>query len=222
MTEGNNGNKLLLQMLADRLEAASTQDKAYGALKEPNFQKAVQIATNRLGQFTKINSSDPGALFSAGVLYEQNFLPETIEFSDLERLIEAARRDYYAYAILRWIDHCSGDFAPPCLKEWRNEHYLGLFKPPSRPKGVPKYANLHRNTLSVGEVQRLCAIGFKATRSKAGTTLSACDVIVEALEKNASILSYDAVETIWQNRDSLPESPALKAVREWIHRDFSY
>ena len=209
----------LFELALARLEASAAQESAYLDLKgsgegKARFNRAVEIASIRLKDATKIDSTGIGVDFLIGQLGFHKYLPVKgpIRGSELASLVEAARKDYEAYQVLEWvvlaIPQCAN--APP-IKEWQYQKHLGLFPPPKRRSGSQSHQNVHRDTLIVGEIKSLTGVGFRATRNRAkkdrGTedegAYSACDVVSCALARSGKTISYEAVEAVWNHRCNL-------------------
>ena len=217
----------MLEGFVQRYEAARRQENAYEQLRKEgglSFAAAVEVAAVRMRDALQPKLEGPVAVFSSGLLGYYDYLPENRDpqNADIDRLIQAAESDYYAFTVLKLIaqmfvvdDHL------PSLKIMKTKLTMELVTAPKRPSGPHRYAKLHRDTMVAKEISRLVGAGFLATRNKAaGSGTSACDVIVEALARHtghsgtAAALSYDAVEAIWARRESLKTPKILKEAFE--------
>jgi hypothetical protein len=215
MIDGPSSSSVALSM-ADRIGAKQRQSQGYADLAargELTFQSAVEIATTRMADVCRFDVNGVGTSALEGMIYVDQYLRVDYVRSDLPVLVRKAKSDYKAYRALQLVVQLTPDhLKEPCLKDWQRELYLGMFVPPKRPRGQQEFVNLHRNVLIVGEVEALTAVGFTATRSKVGSGKSACDVIVAALAATRAALSYDAVETIWRQRKSLPKLEYVRSL----------
>lgn len=211
----------LATKLLDPVEALLRQHRAYEELKPTgsvSFEDAVKVASHRMKEAIRPAPTGAGADLLAGLVLYYDYVPASRDLTniDFQRLVEQAKADFNAYLVLKLVDQIvvnQGNF--PALTDARRELYLGTFPVPRRPPGRPPYANLSRDTLIIGEIEKLVTLGFAPNRN-GGTAShdSACDVIVAALAANGyHMLTYKAVETIWTGRSRLKHPKvALQAI----------
>ena len=221
--------KFFLNMLADRLEQI-TKDK--NALKPQNegsgstlkYEDAVEKVTSRLkGAQKGFKRNEPGAQLLEGQFEAAKHVGsgQSWDHQTISTLIEEANKDYSSFMALKFILQVTPThFQPDNLRNWSHSLYLGIAVPPKKPTGKFQYANLYRDLLVVRQVKNLIETGFSPTRNKASVErCSACDVVAEALSASGQAISYDAVETIWNNRNKFPQVPLLEGYLKKILED---
>lgn len=185
------------------------------------FKRAVEIVGTKFrprAELLKltVKTSDPVAGFYCGVLYQDQYLPNGPVDADVLQLIERAKTDWYAYQVLRVLAHTTRRIEwMPALDEWDARDRFGAIRPPRAPRG--SLPNFYRDHLIVGAIEQLEDVGFLPTRNRESPPKSAADVVNVALSKIGLSKSYEAIETVWSDRNkvslafsTLPSDIALK------------
>lgn len=146
-----------------------------------------------------------GGDFALSVMCFGKFFPNNPPTeSELARVLEEAKTDYYAHLAVTLLVMLNRENPPRQLKTWEQELYLGLIAAPPKPRGPSLYQNAHRDMLIVGQIKQLQAVGWLPTRNEAvNTQNSGCDVVREALAIAGVHLSYGAIESVWKKRGSI-------------------
>jgi hypothetical protein len=210
-------NLEFLTSFPDRAETVRRQDRDYEQLESIGpmlFQDAVNVAARRMKDAIELMPSGPQADFLAGDFLYPEYMPMSLEPTniDFERLVAKSKLDFSAYLVLRLaaLMHVDdSDF--PALRRAKKELALQIFPAPKRPPGRSPYANVRRDTLIVSEIKRRLTVGFTAARNRETEARnSACDVIVAALVANGyHTLTYEGVEKIWTGRANLKRPQLL-------------
>jgi len=201
-------------------DAKASHDADYEALNKQYdgdvpFSEAVKLAEKRLMRIK--NPPKPGSSgtpFYEGFAAAQEYLSAHGAWNRAAfiAMIEDSRENYWSHLALAAAAAITHDkSAMPELMNWERDYLAKLIDIPTRPAGKSPYANLHRDQIIVSELERLQKVGFKPTRNKSegSSKNSGCDVIVKALANIGEARGYDAVASIWQNKNKAPNFTAI-------------
>jgi hypothetical protein len=182
-----------------------------------DYSTAVEFTAQRLRDVFKVGAKSDGAAFYEAQLYYREYLSEDPSDQEVACLTKKARTDFRAYRVLLLLHLIKNDFTKhlPSLIQWKIQLDEGIYTPPRKPPGPSKVNNVHRNTLIVSQINYLVRLKFDVTRNKATSGGSACDVIVDAFKSlGIHYLTYAAIESVWQQREEIPQPTLLKEAIE--------
>lgn len=211
MADATNAMREVLAKWAERRDAseAAFRDIRFG--EEGYFQRAVSAVTPMLQQALAVRPNKGQVGRSLLEVFPMHLRAETSEITNesVEKLVERAATDFYSHQELEYLA-LNPTFLHhlPALRNWKQQVYLGVIIPPSRPRGQHKTANFNRDRAICRAISELEKVGFTPFRNKLSTPNCASDVVVESLGLCGHAVSYDAIERVWKDRDRLKTSAA--------------
>ena len=159
-------------------------------------------------QLTKVlEPGDPGEeFFESTIAWDDYFSSATPSETEVAKIIDLAKKDYYAYIVVRLASRFIPVGVFKQLDDWRQQEYLGILVKPPTHSGQRRYKNAQRDMLIVGQIKRLQQAGINPTRDPYKKDRnSGCDLVADAISRVPGRgMSYAAVERVWKRRNSLP------------------
>lgn len=208
--------KLWVQ-IADRVKMKNA--RRWADTLDPNetvtSEKAQHIVANILRQQlidVKVKSADTGAKILHGFLALEDVFPSvTPNEREVDIAIARANDDYPTFQALRVLVLLGYPQHFVALRAWDRALKADLLTEPRVPKGPSVFRDAQRNMIIISQIKQLERLNFKPTRSekKDKALISGCDIVSDAMADINRSMSYSAVETIWKNRDKLPQPETL-------------
>jgi hypothetical protein len=207
----------LQRLFADRLEMGIERDWAdrIGPNETIAPEKARQLVADVLRQQlidTQPKSTDPGMKASYGLLALEDVFPGIAPNEhEVDLAIARANDDYVAFQALRMLVVLGYSKSLGALQAWDRALKADLLTEPPAPKGPSVLRDVQRNMVIVSQIEQLERLRFKPTRgAKQNKALSSgCDIVSGAMEDIGRAISYSTVETIWKNRDKIPQPKTI-------------
>ncbi|WP_439524655.1 hypothetical protein [Marivita sp.] len=180
------------------------------------FEEVLANVTDVLEKqlFDRRALNSPMALILKGSLALQElFEPLPPNEETIKAAIEYGLDDPVVFDALRTLAALGYASMSPTLKKFQTQFLAGMIEVPKSKRGPSAFRDIHRNTIIVGQIEQLKAIGIAPTRSSATNDVrSGCDIVALALEKNGQAMSYFAIEKIWKKREEVARPDFLAEI----------
>tara|TARA_R110002051_G_scaffold320982_1_gene407466 strand:+ start:1640 stop:2350 length:711 start_codon:yes stop_codon:yes gene_type:complete len=213
----NNERMKFLGLFADRVEMRIELDWAdtIGPNETIAPEKARQLVANVLRQQlvdTQLKSSDSGMKAFYGLMALEVVFPGIAPNArEVDLVIARANEDYVAFQALRMLVVLGYPKSFVALQAWDRDLKADLLTEPPAPKGPSVLRDAQRNMIIISQIKQLERLRFKPMRSekKNKSPISGCDIVSGAMADIDRAMSYSTVETIWKNRDKIPQPKTL-------------
>lgn len=213
----NNTNLKPLELFADRLEMGI--ERKWADMIGPNEtiapEKARQLVANVLRQQLleiQLKSTDRGTKAYHGLLALEEVFPNIAPNEhEVDLAIARANHDYATFQALRILVVLGFPDRFVALRHWDTALKADLLTEPPIPKGPSVFRDAQRNMIIISQIEQLKQVRFRPTRSekKDKALTSGCDIVSGAMTDVGRAMSYSAVESIWKNREKLPQPKTL-------------
>lgn len=169
-----------------------------------NYNDALEYSVNRLTALNVFEKHDENfgwetAKYGAEMIWKEPGFHEP-PYELLRAYLEAATLVPFMWKTCAGIVDCyRNEPMPDILHDFLNKVLRGEIKQPVI-RGRDSLENSHRDFVIIETIAELRKKGFNPTRNEYSQSVSACDVVADAITKLGMEMSYDGVCRIWKSR----------------------